>query len=353
MKSVLSFLTLFSSAILVAQTTHTVDNNSPSGADFDNIPAAIAAAASGDTIYVHPSPVDYGDITLNKVLHIRSLGHSPEYSNGMAASIGNITLNALIGAQGITLYGLRFKVLSVTGNIQNYNDLQIRNCRLERVVAGTGAGQCNNWVISGCVVSASMFDLINKQNSNGWIVVNNHIHQQGASGTWSLFRRFNGSDVMRNNVVVSNSTDLASLFNECTNLGVENSIFVFVNTSTGLNLTGNSVEFTNCLNYSYPGQTLSELPGVDNLNNTDPLFVNIGANNSPVFTTGRNFQLQESSPAAGYGTDGQDLGLYGSDFNWNNFGYAPDLPYPTFMEITNSVVEVGGTLNVVFKAKGN
>lgn len=352
MKSVLLFLAFCSSAMLSAQTTYTVDNNSPSGADFESIPAAIAAADPGDTIYVHPSPVTYGNITLDKVLHIRSLGHAPEYSNGMAANIGTIVLNAFIGAQGITLYGLRFTVLSVTGT-QNYNDLEIRNCRFERVTAGTGVGQCNNWVISGCVVAASMFDLINKHNSNSWIVVNNHIHQQGTSQSWSLFRKFNGSDIMRNNVIVSNSTGPASLFNECTNLGVENSLFLFVNTSTGLNLSGNSIQFTNCLNYSYPGLTLTDLPGEDNLNNTDPLFVNIGANNNPVFTTGRNFQLQESSPAAGYGTDGQDLGLYGSDFNWNNFGYAPDLPYPTFMEITNSVVEVGGTLNVVFKAKGN
>jgi len=349
-KSILFSFMLFSFAA-VAQTTHTVDNSNSSGAQFTAIQDAIDSAEPGDTIYIHPSPVSYGSITVNKVIHLRGLGHSPQYTNGMSATMANITLNAPIGAQGITLSGLDFSQIIVSGT-QNYNNLEVTNCKIAKIAAGSGNGQCDNWVIAGCVMVGLNFDNFRKQNSNGWMVVNNHIRQPGTSASWGTFRDFNGSDVVRNNIIVTHQTNSdAVIFQDCVNLNVENSIILFTNTATGINLSGNSITFNNCLTYHYPGLTLPALNGNNNLDNTDPMFVDIGSN--PNFSSDKNFHLQEVSPGAEHGTDGQDIGLYGSSFPFNMYGYPADLPYPTYMEITNSVVGQGGTLNVVFEAVGN
>ncbi len=335
---------------LSAQTTWTVDNSSSSGAQFTSLQGAINAASVGDTLYIHPSPTSYGNVTLNKTLHLRSAGHSPQYTNGMSASIGNITLNALIGAPDITMSGLDFGNLSVSGS-QNYANLEIRNCRFTKVTASTTAGACDNWVIAGCVIVGANFDNVNNSNSNGWMVINNHIHQPNGGETWTSVRNFNASDIFRNNIIVTNQTGNAQIFQDCVGLGVENSMILFTNNATGINFTGNSIVFNNCLTYHYPGATIAPLDGNNNLDNTNPMFENIGSN--PAFSSNKNFQLQAGSPGVNYGTDGQDIGLYGSSFPFNMFGYAPDIPFTTNMEILNSVVSPGATLNVVFEASGN
>jgi hypothetical protein len=348
----LVFLLLFIQ-ISFAQVIHTVDNSPNSGADFDNVQTAINAAAAGDTIYIHPSPESYGNITVNKLLHFRSLGHSTQYTNGMSAQVGNIVLNSVIAAQGITISGLRFGNLSASSN-QNYDNLVISNCYFTKITASTTNNACNNWVITGSVLVSDNFDSINKINSNGWIVTNNHLSQPNSNATWSILRRFNASDIFRNNIIVtSQNTSNATVFNDCQNFLIENCIIIFMDDSPGFNFTGNSITFNNCLTYHNPGLVLPDLNGSNNLNNTDPMFVNIGASNNPAFSINKDFNIQEGSPASGYGTDGQDLGLYGNSFPFNIHGYPADLPFITSLQILNNVVEVGGTLNVNIEANGN
>ncbi len=341
-------LTVLCSGILLAQNVHTVDNNSPSAGDFTTIAAAITAASPGDTIYIQPSPEAYGNVTITKLLHLRGAGHAPLYTNGMAAELGSITLNIPIGGNGITISGLRFGNLGVTGT-QQYPNLEIINCRTGRIAAGNGVDQCNNWVLIGNVISVNTPNIMAKGNSNGWVVSNNYIRQEGTAVSWSIFQNFNTSDIVRNNVIVNAyANDSGAMFNGTTGLLVENSIILFNGNSTGLNLSGNTVTFNNSLNYSYVGQTLTALPGNNNLNNQDPLFVSVGTN--PNYGATKDFSLQASSPGAGHGTDGQDIGLFGSDFNFSPRGYAFDLPYITKMEVTNAVVGQGGVINVNFEA---
>lgn len=346
----LIFIASLSAGLALAQNVHTVDNNTPSVGDFTTVADAVSAASPGDTIYILPSPVDYGNFTVTKVLHFRGAGHSPAYNSGQGAVLGNITLNIPIGGNGITFSGLRMGNVSVSGN-QLYTNLEfINNLIYGRIVAGNGQNQCNNWIFVGNVFSSNIFDIINKSNSNGWLVLNNYIRQVGTSATWSMLRNFNSSDVVRNNIFVNAYTNNpGSMFNDCTGLTIENSVVIFNGNSTGINLSGNSVTFTHCLSYSYPGQTLDALPGNNNLDNQDPQFVSIGDN--PYYAATKNFGLQATSPGAAYGTDGQDIGLYGSDFNFSPRGYPADLPHITKMEITNAVVGQGGTLNVEFEAQ--
>ncbi len=233
MKKIILIYLFLPVLVVSGQTTFTVDNSPNSGAMFQSVQAAIDAAAVGDTIYIHPSPTTYGNITITKTLHFRGLGHAPQYSNGMSAQLDNIVLNALIGAPGITISGLLFGNLSVTG-VQNYDDLQITNCRIGKVTGGSGAGQSDNWVVAGSVMVASNFDNFSKFNSNGWMIVNNHLYQPATGNSWNLFRNFNATDVIRNNIIVTHQVSpLAIIFENCSNLSVENTLILFTNTATG------------------------------------------------------------------------------------------------------------------------
>lgn len=337
---------------LTAQNTLTVDNNPNSGAMYTSLQAAIDAAAIGDTIYIHPSPTSYGNVDIKKTLHFRSIGHAPHYANGLVATIGNMDFDAVIGAPGSTFSGIVFGRLSTSGS-QNYSNVEITNCRFAKVDCGSTAGQCNDWLIAGNVIVAQNFGNIDNYNSEGWVVVNNHIRQPEGSASWSIFRRLGNGDVVRNNIVVTNQgqSTASKVFEDCHNLSVENNLFLFTNNGTGISTAGNSITFNNNLTYSYPGLTLTTLNGNGNLDNQQPVFVNMGGD--PSYSVNKNFHLADGSPGEDAGSDGQDMGLYGGTYPFNTRGYPTGMPYPTSIEITNSVIGVGGTLNVLFEAVAN
>lgn len=331
----------------IAQSTHTVDNSPNSGANFSNLQAAIDAASAGDTIYVHPSTEDYGNITINKLVHLRGIAHHVEYSGGTYASIGNITLNSPIGAQGISISGVRFGNMNSSGS-QNYSGLEVSNCRFTGINISAPA---DNLVVIGNVVDGNSPDVFRNQSSGGWMIVNNFIRQQANSQSWNLFRDFDASDVLKNNIIITDQdNENITMFQNSGSLTAENNIFIFAGNATGMNSGG--VEFNNNLTYSVVGQTLGDLSGSNNLNNTEPQFVDIGGSNY-YYGYSKDFHLQEGSPAVGAGIGGGDLGIYGSDFEFNKYGYPMDLPYPRVLEIANTVVESGGTLNVTLEAVGN
>lgn len=112
-------LMLSISGIVTAQTTHIVDNNANGIGDFDNLPAAITAAAAGDVILLVPSPTSYGNINLNssngKQLTIAGGG-----ANGVAGQYSIVDFIQLNGGSagsttldGMVIGGLRTKGIDV------------------------------------------------------------------------------------------------------------------------------------------------------------------------------------------------------------------------------------------------
>jgi hypothetical protein len=188
------------------------------------------------------------------------------------------------------------------------------------------------------------------------MIMNNHLRNPSMDWSWNLFRNLDGSDTFRNNIVVTHQNPVGvnneiRLFENCVNLNIENSIILFLGAVETIYLTGNSLNYTNCLSYSYAGSTLAALAGTGNLNNTDPNFIDIGGN--PSFSSSKNFNIQAGSPASNAGNDGQDIGLYGNSFAFNAFGYPNQFPFISLMQILNAVVSPGGTLNVKIEATGN
>lgn len=350
MKTIILSLVIFSVGSVFSQTTHTVDNSPNSGAQFTSLQAAINAAATDDTLYIHPSQSEYGNVTLNKTLHLRGLAHAAEIGSNVFAEIGTITLNANFGAPGITMEGLRINTINVSGS-ENYNNAIITNCRIGRIHVGSNSAQCDNWVVSGNVLPGNSTSIIKKDGHDSWVVVNNHIRQDANNLTWTPLIGFNSSDLFRNNILVTDQNgDEIYFCGNCESAVLENSIILFNGTALGINEPGSQVSFNNCLSYNYLGGTMDPLNGNNNLNNTVPMFVNAIDGN---FSYSRDFHIQEGAPAYTAGTDGGELGIFGNDYPFNMRGYPDDLPYPTFMEIGNGVIAPGGTLNVTFEAQSN
>ncbi|RIA10583.1 hypothetical protein OE09_2450 [Flavobacteriaceae bacterium MAR_2010_72] len=337
--------------IIYAQTVRTVDNRPESGAQFDNVPAAIAASAPGDIIYIHPSPTSYGSITIDKTLTLVGPGHNPANSDGLRATLSSINLAA--NSVNSVIKGLNISSISAYSFGTNSHNIHILNNRITASISGFAyAGNSDNWIIEG-----NYFDngysstCITASNMNNMQVRNNYISGRLIS--------FNHTNVITNNLFVHEDTaGTAQIFTSSSGITsplVTNNMFVFTDPDiTELTSTGTPIVYTNCLTWKEAGGVaLIALPGSGNVDNADPLFTNPNdPNPAPAINDFYNnaYTLLVGSPAIGAATDGGDIGVFGRNFPFDINGRPSSMPYPTEMTILNSVVQPGQNLNVIFKA---
>ncbi|HPE56602.1 MAG TPA: hypothetical protein P5514_06690 [Bacteroidales bacterium] len=334
----------------------TVDNCVGSGADYTSIGAAVSAASNGDTIYIHPSSVSYGNVNVNKQLVLIGPGHYPEYTGGTGATLNEISL--LTGSTGTVLTGL--KITRIDCDIwQLVNDITISNNYLAGAgqisgAGGDGAGS-NNWLIEGNVIieeeGCGGCVVINLGGgglgpSSNWIFRNNFI-QTKASNSTHLFANLNSTAIIENNIIFHRNTQ--PIFQTSVS-GAEfrNNIFWASNSGfSDFTLNANNVLFMNNITFHSNG-TLVVLPGTDNIDNTDPEFVSAGTN--PTWSYDKDYAISSTSPAHNAGTDGTDLGIYGANFPFRMEGYPQDFPRLQWFQVSNTVVPQGGTLEINLKA---
>ncbi len=344
-----------------AQTVWTVDNRPGTTAQFLSAQAAIDAATEGDFIYIHPSPISYGNITINKEIHLRGIGHSPELANGEFANLNAIMLftnNAGITASNSSISGLVINFFS-DNNFGTISSVLIQNNRIGSI----SFSRPFNFIIQGNVFNSfsqanSIRFFTNVTHANNLISHNIFIRNTN-SQIDAVIEGLVASETFNNNIVVFNNTPATNdlgLFENCNNPTVNNNIFLITSNNTfatELKLLNSTINFQNCLTFAYGGQTLNALNGNNNIDNVNPLFVAIGDTANMAFNQNNNYKLNSGSPAIDAGSDGDDLGIYGQGFLFQMKGYPFDLPYPTAINITNAVVEAGGTLQVQLRAEAN
>lgn len=333
-------------------TTWTVDNTAGSGAQFSNIESAINSASATDTILVHSSQVNYGTVQINKHVVLIGPGHRPSVNLNLPATVTAFML--LNGCSGSTIEG--FSIGKVEGWVFNVcNNITIRNnyfnsfnCILGNYGDNSGA---DNWVIEGNVIVDSggcggcvSIDVRNPTSGNdNWTIRNNFIQNSNLSPNNLMFSNFNSTTVFANNIIVhAGPTDIFTISNFSL---IQNNIFYFdVNPSVqnGCSNCG----FNNNLFYS-TGSTLADVPGVGNIENENPEFVFLTGDVAN-WNYNNDYHFASSSPAVGTAADGDDMGLYGADYNFRMDGYTNDIPRLTEVLPQYLVVPVNGTFTIDF-----
>ncbi|HMJ70334.1 MAG TPA: hypothetical protein VK508_15625 [Cyclobacteriaceae bacterium] len=125
MKHIASVVVIFIGSITACfATVHTLCNMPYSPGQHTTFSAAHAAAAAGDTIYVHGSHFNYGNISVNKPLVIIGTGHNPDKQSPLVSLFETIT----VSSSNVQLIGLSFARLgsSFTSNVQ------VKKCKFSR-----------------------------------------------------------------------------------------------------------------------------------------------------------------------------------------------------------------------------
>lgn len=347
MKKLVLLVALLVMSYSNAQNTFIVDNNlfiddSPAHV-FTTFAAAIAAASNGDTILLQPSTGSYGNLTINKSITVKGMGHAPTLNNGESSSTGNISITA----SNIKLTGLLINGTITGGN--SISNLLVEDCNVGAVVL---QGSSNSGhTLRGNIINAHIMLSTVYTNSSNFTITNNLI--QGLSQN-ALFY-FNDTTIFNNNVIIGDQALTGYvIFNQPNNVVCQNNIWLFTNNALAqVDQIGSiPVVHNNSMTYHYGSPTITALNGTGNFNNQNPFFVTIPANN-PYWAATNNYNLGASSVGNNAGTDGNDIGIFNGFYDFDMRGYPTELPYLTEMTISNNMVPAGSNLNVNLKANAN
>ncbi|MFN8208981.1 MAG: hypothetical protein U0T82_16475 [Bacteroidales bacterium] len=328
----LALLLLVMTSPDVFSTILTVSNNSAISAQYSSITAAINAANSGDTLYVHGSGTSYGDVTLRKRLVIIGPGYYPADPSGVPAQFGSFyldTLNGVSGASGSYFSGLTmnsFNSLSgYSGKITN--NITIKRCKINNsCYIGYSNTEVHNWILSESLIYNVSYSTNNSLSSG--ILINNCVMSYSSNVYRTIFT---------NNVVYN-----VPNFSEC---NVSNCIFISSagNNSSVFSTFDNNL-FSSAINFTNANNTFA--PANQATTNSDPQFAGGTATG---YLTINDYHLQSGSAGHNAGTDGKDLGVYGGPgIIW---GGAPPVPTVYLYSLKPNYVQSNGTLNITIGVK--
>lgn len=303
-----------------------VNNNPGVAADFTDLAAAHAGAASGDTIHLEGSPTSYGNVTFTKKLVVLGPGYFlDEHPNTQAlqqsAKAGSITFHN--GSQGSVLMGLDLP----NGNISVQTDnIVIRRNKFTSPANGiydfytgiiniydhneNGAIPSNNIIVSqnyGVKVAVH-------RASTGILITNNYLADNGHSGDNStsnvLWTHADAIILVQNNIFRrgkitaynSNFTNNIMMFGQFEGTG-----------NLSSNNIGNGTQF-----------------GTANGNQSNIVMTNVFVGAGAGIPSDTKWKLKAGSPAigAGYGSTAQnpiDCGMFGGP-NYYVLAGQPPMP---------------------------
>lgn len=327
---------------LNAQTIITVDNTPGAVADWNDLSSAISNAPNNAIIYVHASGTSYGDITINKPLTLIGYAHSADNNT----FIDDVIIRD--NTSNTTISGFDISGSIYFNNSDLVSNFVIENNSFNDITRDTilfNSGQVDNVLIRGNILD-NVGDISNSKSRNNFsntIISNNVILDD-------IFIRLHESITIENNIFLGLSARVFNVSPETGNLIVKDCLLVVIDNSNFYSPNNEGVVFNNCLSYNNRN-TVEDLQGSNNINDTDPQFVNVTGS---VFNPAFDFNLTSTSPAIGSGVDGDHMGLFSNktSFIFNNFGFTQGIPTVKISDITSQVAS-GSNIGVTIDFKSN
>lgn len=290
---VMAFISIFLTELSVAQNQIWIVNNNPGGAgDFNDAEEAYSNVSAGDTLYLVPSQSTYTIDRIEKQLHFVGSGYLLDENDTSVfdASESELRLERLSGedngatADGTSFFGLI--IIGTAGTLDiRADEISFRRCFIMDRVKGN-----NSHAFSGLTVVQSYLEEGLDGHFTDVYISNSYI---GGAG-------YPFQDV--NNGLVVNSI-IEAILGNLENLNIENNI-IFDNDASHLFDASENNTITNSI---FVHEEPSS-PGTNNQFNVDPSTLFVGPDGN---STDAQWQLSESSPAKGAGTNGDDIGMFG------------------------------------------
>jgi len=345
--SILILVCLVKSTMLFSQQLITVQK-ADTALFFTNIDSAMFYAATGDFIYLPGGTYTPAGsyLTISKQVNIIGTGHYPDSTLATGQTVINGNLVITTGADGGSVQGIYLTGIVRFGNSSSNNTVNgfsFSRCYFAADVSLTLNTTAVNPSTQNIYFSENVFGssvyLANAVNvlltKN---IFNSHILQTNGQVSF-----------LNNNFVFGYNTCGTHLFHHINGSIFINNIFLKMADCFpyyGGNFTGNAF-------YNNMFSANITFPWVGNIGNgnivnqhPDSIFVNAGP--APyTFTHDKDYHLKSASPGINSGTDGTDIGIYGTAYPYKE-GAVPLNPHIQFQSVAPST-DSQGNLGIYFK----
>lgn len=300
---------------------------------YDDFSPALRAAPAGATIYVPGGTFDLGVYdTINKPITIIGVGHSPDST--AATGISNLNGSIYLNANNISLFGIRTGQISIIPNTRIIVDkLYISRCYTGTIVLNNSdSGYIKNSAISESNIHQLVGNNFTSQIYNFTLsnsIVRNNV-QEVKNG------------IIRNCIILglASCSSCQSGYGEISNSIIENNYINSFGSSNPDNSVMNNIINSASFNCTSCALFQNNIFSVT-LSST---FVNVTSN---TFSYDYDYHLKSTSIGKNAGTDGTDIGIYGSAYPYKE-GAVPPNPHISTKSISPTSLS-NGTLPVNIK----
>ncbi len=338
-------LGLFLSTVptLLAQSSFAIVKPSGSTIIKSTLKDAVDAAANGDIIYLPSGNTSVTDLTINKGVHLIGMGYHPDSTGGAGQTVLTGNLYFVTGADGGSIQGVY-----VTGGIL--------------FGKSTANSEVHNFVITRCYIAGALYlanDWNYSTNGSNFTITENIINYGICGGR--------ASNVLISNNIIIQIDILFRPFTRFANAVIQNNIILPLDNSVSNDITGttfkNNVVVLGTLAYvnEYSGNiylnNLHSSPTGLNSNGviTSTGNVYISRDNMFVRQSGGRFSFTDDyhlTPAAINalkGTDGTQVGIYGTSNAFKDGGMPPN---PAILQAKVATkTNAKGKLDIEFKVQ--
>jgi hypothetical protein len=339
-------------AILLAATAsatiRTVNNINGLDADYTTISDAIGASLDGDTIYIQPSPNEYGSVTLNKRLVLMGAGHNPSFSQ-YESWINTLTMAS--GSGNSVIKGLSIVLLNSNPSI-TCNNVVVSGCKLWNNAdspISMGGSIHNGWIFEGCVLIA-ITDPISLGGLDANLIVRNCFALSDAA-PYVFYQVPNGA-LIDHNILVSKGASIFYGVTSGINVMHSNNIITTTSgTNYGVDYSCSACTFNSNILWNANASFTTPTVGTGNIVNVNPSLLNFSFNE--YYSYNWDLRISDASPAQNTASDGTDIGIYGGIFNFNHYGIDGGSPHIVNFSLGSSSAPQGGTITIHLNANGS
>lgn len=368
MKPKFSFLLLclFVSVNVFSQTILVADKNpnAPTGDHvYSDLQDCIDNASDGDMIHIIPATEDYGDVTIDKELHLVGSGWVPDNQSAMISKVNTIVFVSN-KANGSTLNGLvlietkHYPVIfgDLNAPPDTLKNIEIFNCKIPGIL------QRNNCPLKNVTlrnnVLATLYSLdgyptlnfdVNDGMTENLLISNNIICVNYANGSVRTGISAANQTLITNNLLYSNRGYY--FFFNIRNCFITNNVFYGSSAAHfryGATVGSNYANvYTNNLSYKCTNYGGCDIPpastsspantGSGNIIDTDPLYENLAE--SWNWENKWSLTLLNYSPLSDAGTDGTDIGITGGQYPFENYNNLRGVPYIHTMSVPGLIMQ--------------
>lgn len=368
MKPKFSFLLLclFVSVNVFSQTILVADKNpnAPTGDHvYSDLQECIDNASDGDMIHIIPAAEDYGDVIINKELHLVGSGWVSDNQSGMITKVNTIVFVS-DKANGSTLNGLvliertHYPVIfgDLNAPLDTLKNIEIFNCKIPGILQRDNCPLKNVILRNNVLATLSSRDGIPAVNfdvtdgmTESILISNNIIGTNYGNGNVLSGISAANQTLITNNLLFSNSGYY--FFFNIRNCFITNNVF-YGSSATHFRY-GSTVGFnyanvyTNNLSYECTKYGGCDIPpastsspantGSGNLTDTDPLYENIA--DSWSWENKWSLSLLNYSPLSNAGTDGTDIGITGGQYPFENYNNLRGVPYVHKLSVPGLIMQ--------------